>query len=133
MSAGGRLESNGVHAGDFGKSLFENGYDFQAALGKFVGLIRMRPGETLRARDEFIDARVVLHGAGSERIETEIDGVIPGGETSEVAEGFELADLRKIFDLRADMPFAKSLFSVDRRHIQGGKLITFFARRTLFK
>lgn len=69
MSAGGGLESDRVHASDFSESGFENGDDFETALGEFFGLIRVGPGEALGACDEFVDARVVLHGARAEGIE----------------------------------------------------------------
>ena len=117
MSAGSGLESDRVHAGDFGESGFEHGDDFETALGEFLGLIRMGPGETFGACDEFVHARVVLHGAGAEGIEAEINGVIPSGEAGEVAEGFELADFGEVFDLGTDVAFAEDCFGVDRRDI----------------
>ena len=67
----------------------------------------MRPSEAFGARDQFVDARVVLHGAGAERIEAEINGVIPSGEAGEVAEGFELADFGKVFDFGADVALCR--------------------------
>ena len=55
----------------------------------------MRPRQPSDARHQFVDARVVLHGAGAQRIHAEIDGVVPGGEAREVADGFHFADFRE--------------------------------------
>jgi hypothetical protein len=55
----------------------------------------MRPGQAVDARYQLVDARVVLHGAGAERIHPVIDGVIPGGKTREVAQNFDLTNFRK--------------------------------------
>ena len=58
-------------------------------------------GEAVEARDEFVYARIVFHGAGAERIHAEIDGVIPGGEAREVADDFDFADFGEAFDFVA--------------------------------
>ena len=70
--------------------------NFEAALGKLLRLIGMLGGDAVEARDEFVDARVVFHGAGAQRIHAEIDGVIPGGEAREVAHHFDFADFGEI-------------------------------------
>ena len=58
----------------------------------------MLGGEAVEARDEFVDARVVFHGAGAERIHAEVNRVIPGGEAREVADHFDFADFGEAFD-----------------------------------
>ena len=55
-------------------------------------------GNAIEPRDEFVDAWVVFHGAGAERIHAEVDGVVPGGESGEVADDFDLADFGEAFD-----------------------------------
>ena len=52
----------------------------------------MLGGEAIEPRHEFVYARVVLHGAGAQRIHPQVDGVVPGGKPREVAEDFDLAD-----------------------------------------
>ena len=133
MCAGGGLESNCVHAGDFSKRAFENGDNFETALGERIGLVGMGPGETFGARDKFVDARVVLHGARAERIEAEINGVIPSGEAGEVAQGFELADLGEVFDFGANVILAEGRGGVDRRDVERRELIADFAGGGLLK
>src|SRR6185312_178060 len=89
----------------------------------------MRPRQTFGTRHGFVDARVVLHGARSERIHAEIDCVIPRGEAREVAEHFHFAHFGKIFDGGADVGGAESFGGVDFGDIERGKLITLLAWR----
>ncbi len=101
VRAGGGLQRDGVHAGDFGEhALPAFAMTSQNALRERFGLIRMRPRQAFDARHLLIHARVVLHGAGAERIEAQIDGVVPGGEAREVADDFHFADFREVFDFR---------------------------------
>jgi hypothetical protein len=95
LRAGSGLHGDGVHTGDFEETIFEQLYDFQAALRKFLGLIGMLSGDAVEAGDKLVYARIVLHGAGTERIHPQIDGVIPGGKTREVAQNFDLTNFRK--------------------------------------
>ena len=98
LRAGGGLQRGGVHAGDFEQALLQRRQDFQAALREFLRLIGMLGGDAVQPRDEFVHARVVLHGAGAQRIHAQIDGVVPGGEPREVADHFDLADFGKALD-----------------------------------
>ena len=93
VGSGGGLEGDGVHAGDFDELIGERLHDAQRALRDLLGLIGMGSGDAFEAGDDLVDARVVLHGAGAERVHAEIDGVIPGGEAGEVADDLDLADL----------------------------------------
>ena len=93
MRAGRRLQRDGVHAGDLEQAALQQVDDFEHALRERVGPVGMRLGQALDAGDELVDARVVLHGAGAERIHAEIDGVVPGGEAREVADDLDLAQL----------------------------------------
>jgi hypothetical protein len=92
LRAGGGLQRDGVHAGDFEQRGFEMRHDLHGALRERFRLIGMRPGEAFGARDQLVDARVVLHGAGAQRIHAVVDGVVPGGEAREVADSFHFAD-----------------------------------------
>ena len=69
--------------------------DFKHALRQRVGPVGMRLGQPLDARDKLVHARVVLHGAGAQRIHAQVDGVVPRGEPREVANDFDLAQLRQ--------------------------------------
>ena len=91
-----RLQRDGVHAGDFGEHLFERRHHFHDSLRQRFRLIGMRPGQALDARHLLVDARVVFHGAGAERIKAQIDGVVLRREAREMADGFHFADFREI-------------------------------------
>ena len=71
----------------------QQAHDLERALRERFRLVRMRFGDAFEAGDEFVDARVVLHGAAAQRIHAEIDGVVPGGEAREVADDLDLAQL----------------------------------------
>src|SRR5437660_2141141 len=94
VSPGGRLQRDRIHTGDFEETVAESLDDAQCALRNLLWLVRMTVGNSLKARNHFVHARVVLHGAGAERIHTEIDSVIPGGQAREMTNDFDLADFR---------------------------------------
>jgi hypothetical protein len=85
-------------------------------------------GEAFNAGDELVDARVVLHGAGAERVHAEVDGVVPGGEAREVADDFDLAQLRELRTLDP-LRFAQECADVDFRHVERRQLVGAFAGR----
>ncbi|MEA2541014.1 MAG: hypothetical protein QOH35_2380, partial [Acidobacteriaceae bacterium] len=68
--------------------------DFECSLGERFGLIGMGFGDAFQAGNEFVDPRVVLHGAAAQRLHAQIDGVVPGGEASEMANDFDFAQFR---------------------------------------
>ena len=73
-----RLQRDRIHAGDLQQRGFKERHHFHCALRQRFRLIRMRPRQTFRARHEFVHARIVFHGAGSQRVHAVIDGVVPG-------------------------------------------------------
>ena len=123
MRAGGRLQRDRVHAGDLGQHPSRAPPSSPGALRERFGLIGMRPRQALDARHLLIDARVVLHGAGAERIEAEVDRVILRGEAREVANGVHFAHFRKVLDFVARISGAERGSRIDGRHIQRRKLI----------
>src|SRR2546428_680036 len=72
----------------------------------------MLGGDPIKTGYEFIDARVVLHCAGAQRIHTEVDGVVPRRKAREVPEYFDLAHFGKPFDARPPVIRAKSLGAI---------------------
>src|SRR5713226_3705578 len=56
-------------------------------------LVRMPVGQAIKPGDYFVHPWVVLHGAGAQRIHTEINGVVPGRKAREVTDDFDLAYL----------------------------------------
>src|SRR6185312_16283657 len=89
----------------------------------------MRPRQALSARNGFVDARVVLHGAGPERVHAEIDRVVPRGKAREVAEHFDFAHFGKVFDGGADVSRAEGFRGIYFRNVERGELIAVLARR----
>src|SRR5580704_3009648 len=89
--------------------------------------------ESIEPRDEFVYARIVFHGAGTERIHSEVDGVIPRGKPGEMPDHFDLADFRKTFDRVAREFGAKRSERIDCRHIERRYFYASLARSGLFE
>src|SRR5579859_3908588 len=53
--------------------------------------------DAVETRHEFVDPRVVLHGAGTEWVHAQVDRVVPRRESREVADDFDLADFGEVF------------------------------------
>ena len=128
VGSGGRLQSDGIHAGDFDELIGERLHDAQCALRDLLGLIGMGAGDSIEAGDDLIDPRIVLHGAGAERVHAVIDRVIPGGEAGEVADDFDLADFRQRggFGAQCGAEFGGG---IDFGHIERAQAIGFLAGR----
>ena len=133
LRSGGWLQRDRVHASNREQAFLQIIKDAQAALGKLRGLRRVFGGEAFQARDKFVDPRVVLHGAGTQRIHAEIDGVIPGGKASEVADDFDLADFRKTFDGCAGKFRAENGDRIDRRNIERRQFHAAFAGKGMLE
>src|SRR5439155_2918027 len=58
-------------------------------------LERMEVPESGQGRQALVDARVVLHRAGPERVEAGVDSEVPGRELGVVPEEIGLCDLRQ--------------------------------------
>ena len=122
LGSGGGLHGDGVHARDFEQALLQRGENFEAALRQLLRLERVLGGQAVEPRDEFVYARVVLHGARSQRIHPQVDGVIPGGKPRKVAEHFDLADLGHSFNAVARVLGAQHALRIHRRHVQRRQL-----------
>ncbi len=133
LRARGGLQGDGVHAGDFEQALLEKAQDFEAALRKLLRLVRMLGGDAVEPGDEFIDARVVLHGAGTERIHAEVDRVVPGGEAREVADDFDFADFRESLNALAAVILAERIGGIDARDVERRQFKGALTRRGLLK
>ena len=128
MCAGGRLQRDRIHAGNFFQAFLQHPHDTHCALRKRFRLIRMGIGNTFQPRHHFVDAGIVFHRAAAQRIHTEVDSVIPSGEASEMADDFDLADFRQQAKIFAGF-FAEQRLRIDRWNIQRRQAIGFFAGR----
>ena len=93
LRAGGRLERDGVEPGDLGEDLLQAPHELERALRALLLLQRMERREAGERREPLVDARVVLHRAGAERIEAVVDAEVARRELGEVADELELGDL----------------------------------------
>ena len=93
LRAGGRLERDGVEAGDLGEHLLQLPAEPQRALGAFLLLVRVEVAEPRQRREPLVDPRVVLHRAGAERVEAGVDPEVPRRELGEVAHQVRLGEL----------------------------------------
>ncbi len=66
-----------------------------APCARLLGLQRVEAGKARHARRLLIDLRVVLHRAGTERIEAEINGIIAVRQVREMAHDIQFGDFRK--------------------------------------
>jgi hypothetical protein len=78
-------------------------------------------GDAIEAGHKFVYARIVFHGAGTERVHSQVDGVIPGGEAREVAQDFDLAYFGKIGNAFASMMTAQHFCGVGGWDVQRGQ------------
>src|SRR6185437_4142560 len=70
-------------------------HQLESALGALVLLVRVQVGEARQAHSPLVDARVVLHRAGAERVEARIDPERPRRELGVVADELGLGQLRQ--------------------------------------
>src|SRR5438105_7402157 len=93
LSTGTRLQRCSPEACNRGEQLLQLEHDPQRTLDGLVGLERMDVCDAAQPCDVLVDLRVVLHGAGPERVEDGVDREIPLSQMGEVAHHVELADL----------------------------------------
>src|SRR5258708_4572884 len=84
------------------------------------------------ARYKLVDARVVFHGARAQRIHAEIDGVIPGRESREMADDFYLADFGHVAEI-LPLLLTQQLRRINFGDIERRQLPRRFSRRRLFE
>ena len=94
-----RLQRHAVHARDFRELHREFVAELEEALLERDGLHGVSRGEAREACRPLVELRVVLHGAGAERVETQVDRCVPGREASEVAHHIDLGDLGQAGDV----------------------------------
>src|ERR1700719_657259 len=93
----------------------------------------MLRGDAVDARDEFVDARIVFHGAGAEGIHAEVDRVVPRREAREVANDFDFADFGESRNALVAMSLPESLGGIDARDVERRQFETALARRGLLE
>ena len=93
LRAGRRLQRDRVEAGDLGEDLLQPPHQLERALRAVLLLVRVQVAEAGQRDDALVDARVVLHRAGAERVEARVDPEVARRELGEVADELGLGEL----------------------------------------
>ena len=101
LRAGRRLQRDGVETRHLGEDLLQAPLELERALRAVLVLQRMEVAKPGQRHEPLVDARVVLHRAGAERIEAGVDPEVPRRELGEVADQLELGNLRQARRLAA--------------------------------
>src|SRR5258708_4660651 len=83
----------------------------------------MGPSQTFRARNKLVDARIVFHGAGAQRVKAEVDRVVVSREPGEVANRLHFADFGEVLDFRTDIAGPENGRGIDRGNVEIGQLV----------
>jgi len=126
------LQRDRVHSGDFDQAFAQQLQDLQRALRELLRLIRMRVRQAFTPRGNFVDARVVLHRARTERIQARIDAVVPSRDARKVANNLDLAHFGQRGRVLADR-VAKQFLGVDSRNIERREFVRLLPRRRLLE
>ena len=113
LGAGRRLERDRVEPADLGEDLLQTPHELERPLRALLVLKRVQVAKARQAHDALVDPRVVLHGAGAERVEAGVDAERAVGERGEVAHELRLGDLG---EARRRAP-AQLLGDVDLRQV----------------
>ena len=90
-----RLEGHPVHSGDCLQIFLQCVDDFRAAGHRLRRLQRMNPCESFQSGHPFIQQRIMLHGAGAQRIETVVQSSGLPGQRRVVPVQFIFRDFRQ--------------------------------------
>ncbi len=108
------LQGHGRKPGHLGEDLLELPHQLERTLRALVLLVWVQVGEAGKPRETLVDARVVLHRAGAERIEARVDPEVAVGEVREVTDDLVLGDLGQ----------ARRLLAGERgRHLGDGEVV----------
>ena len=95
LRPGGRLQRHGRKSRDLGEDLLQVPHQLERALGVLVLRMRVQVAEPRERGSALVDARVVLHRAGAERVEARVDPEGAVGERREVPHDLRLGELGK--------------------------------------
>ena len=133
MSACRWLKRDRMEPDDFCQHLLEFIHEVENSLGEGFPLVRVGLSETRQAAQILVDLRVVFHGARTERIQPEVDGVVPLGEARVMAYHIHLADLGKSFDLWAHMVTGEHVLGTRLGNVGVGERVSPSSWMSLFK
>ena len=96
LGPGRRLEAHGRQSADLGKRFLQQVHQLKRTLGVSRIGRRMKLRVTGQRRDPLVQARVVLHGAGTERVEAGVEVEVPAGEAVVVTDDLRLGNLGQL-------------------------------------
>ncbi len=133
MGAGGRVEGDGIEAGDPRKRLLEFVHELEESLDRFLRKVGVRLGESGERGGHLVDLRVVLHRAGTERVETGIDPIVPLREAGVVPHDLHLVEFGHPRDILAEEFGGNDRFRRNLRHLAARKGEARAPRRALLE
>ena len=96
----------------------------EGALGNLLRLIGMPVRDSLHPRDHLVHPRVVFHGAGTQGIHTQVNGIVPRGKSREMTDDLDLAHFRHVAEFFSFIGSQKlggiHFGHVQRRQLPGG-------------
>ena len=126
-----RLQRDRREPRDLGEHLLEAPHELERALRRLVLLVRVEVAEPGEPGEPLVDARVVLHRAGAERVEARVDAEGAVGERREVTHDLRLGDLGQARRRRAGEPVRElGNGKVGRRRATGAAARHASARRS---
>ena len=119
-----RRHGDGGHARQFHQPVRHRIDQLQRALHRVLRLQRVNVGEARQTGHLLIQARVVLHGARTQREQAHVDCVILAAEARVVAHGFRFGETRQA-DRRFTLQPAEARGNLGRfRHVNTGAVAT---------
>src|SRR5205814_105978 len=95
LAAGCGLQADRVETRHLAQDLLQLPLELERALRGLVFGERMEIAKAGQSDDPLVDARVVLHRAGAERVEAGVDAEVARRELGEVTQYFRLGELRQ--------------------------------------
>ena len=120
VGAGRGLQADVRQAADLAEARLQEPHQLQRALGPRRVLGRVQPGVAGQRRDPLVEARVVLHRAGAERVEAAVEVEVAPREAVVVADDLRLGDLGQVGRLGAQELGRDQLLERRLGHFGGG-------------
>ena len=120
VGARGGLEADVLEAADLGQGTLQAPHQLQRTLGALRVLRGVQAGVARQRGDPLVEARVVLHRAGAERIGAGVEVEVAPRETVVVADDLRLGDLGELRgalppQIRGNQLVERALGDVERR------------------
>ena len=119
VRAGRRLQGELSHAEDAAQEFLQVIHQRQIPLGKSIRGFGMQAGESGHGRNIFVNFRIVLHRAGTERIKTQIQTKVSPRQIGIMPHQVDFGHFRQIQIVAQVFP-ANDILYINDRHITYG-------------